>query len=242
MVGDLHGQVEQLRAVLDALQRLPDYSDRWLVFIGDFLDRGPDPKGGLDLVLELFRTHPKTAAICGNHDFAACGALQLISTPSYTNWDERWVRHYDAASTFASYGVPVGDLAGLRLAMPEAHQKFLVSLPWCLEHPELLFVHAGLDPHTPFPTQLRVLRQKDFTLNRPTWLCSKSILRAKLPPDCPFTVVSGHVQVPRVEVVDGKVLVDTTGGLRGPLSCFLWPEWVVVNSDGQQYELKRRRW
>ena len=46
VIGDLHGQVEQLVALLDRLHERPDFRDRWLVFIGDFVDRGPDPKGG----------------------------------------------------------------------------------------------------------------------------------------------------------------------------------------------------
>ena len=39
VIGDVHGQTDQLEGVLDKLRALPDYERRWLVFIGDFVDR-----------------------------------------------------------------------------------------------------------------------------------------------------------------------------------------------------------
>ncbi|NOX53108.1 MAG: metallophosphoesterase [Planctomycetes bacterium] len=233
VIGDLHGQVEQLVALLDRLHETPDFENRWLVFIGDFVDRGPDPKGGLDLVTELIRRRPNTTAVCGNHDLAMAAALGLVPTPDYSNWGERWLGHYDSQTTFDSYGASFGDFDELRARMPEQHRQFLATLPWCVEHPQLLFVHAGLDPNTPFDIQIRILREKDFTLNRPQWLCAKSLVRVDGPSDCPFTVVSGHVRVPQVEMRRRRILLDTTGGLGGPLSCVLWPEKQVITSDGE---------
>lgn len=232
VIGDIHGQVDKLEAVLDQLAARPDFDHRWLVFMGDFVDRGPDPKASIDMFLRLAKQHPKTTAVAGNHEFAMGASLGWFPTAEYTNWGERWVAHYDSDTTFASYGVAHGDLPGLNRAVPPRHKDLLLNLPWVVEHPQFLFVHAGLDPNAPYDMQLRILRQKDFTLNRPLWLCSKTFVDADPPLDCPLAVVSGHVRVPAVQIRPKRVLVDTTGGTDGELSCVLLPERKVITSAG----------
>lgn len=230
VIGDVHGQTDKLQAVLDKLRRLPDYNQRWIVFIGDFVDRGPDPKGSIDLVLELMRKHPRTTAICGNHEYAMCSSLGWIPTPDSAAWAERWTEFYEAQTTFESYGLAAGQVNELASLAPADHREFLSNLPWCVEHPEYLFVHAGLDPLAPFDLQLRILQRKDFSLNRPQWLFSKSYVEADPPKDCPLTVVSGHVRVPKVTVRPKRILIDTTGGTDGDLSCVLLPEKTILSS------------
>ncbi|MDZ7693959.1 MAG: metallophosphoesterase [Balneolaceae bacterium] len=48
-IGDIHGCVESLRAMLE---RLEEHKDRKIVFVGDYIDRGPDSKGVVDLLLD----------------------------------------------------------------------------------------------------------------------------------------------------------------------------------------------
>jgi serine/threonine protein phosphatase 1 len=230
VIGDVHGQVEELLTVLDRLKQRPDYEQRWIVFIGDLVDRGPDSKGVMDVVSDLLMQHSRTTVVCGNHELAMAGALQLLPVPDYTDWPTRWMADYGAEPTFTSFGVEPGDLGALRASLSDQHVELLSNLPWCVEHPEYLFVHAGLDPHTPFEMQLRILRKKDFTLNRPAWLCSKGLASAPVSSDCPFTVVSGHVQVPEVIFKQKRLLIDTTGGFGGDLSCVLLPENQVITS------------
>jgi len=238
VIGDLHGQVDKLGVVLDAIQDAPDFDDRWVVFVGDFVDRGPDTRACLDMVLEFIEYHPKTTAVAGNHDFAMCSSLGLIPTPDYSNWAGRWLDHYDSEATFASYGVEFGDLAGLAAAMPLAHKKFLANLPWVVEHSHTLIVHAGMDPLTPTDMQLKILRQRDFTLNRPQWLCEKKYAEDGVPEDTTKTIVSGHVWMPKVTFRRQRILCDTTGGLEGNLSAVLLPEMQVVSSGSSGFQMQ----
>lgn len=230
VIGDVHGQVEKLAIVLDKLKRQPDYQQRWIVFIGDFVDRGPDPKGCIDQFLTLLNEHPRTTAIAGNHEFAMCSALGWLPSREGSHWPDRWVRHYNSETTFASYGADFGNLDDLNAKVPAEHRELLTNLPWCVEHPQLLFVHAGLNPNSSFATQLRILHEKDATLNRPEWLCERAFVEADPPRDCPLTVVSGHVRVEEVQIRSKRILIDTTGGSDGDLSCVLMPEQQVVSS------------
>lgn len=232
VIGDVHGQVEQLERILDQLSQLPNAHRRWIVFIGDLVDRGPDPRGALDLFCDLRQRHPRTTLVSGNHELAMGAALGLVKTPDYSDWSGRWLDHYGCDSTFRSYGAAsFGDLESLREQLPADHAELLAEIPWCVEHPEYFFVHSGLDPQSPFAVQRQILRHRDFTLNRPTWLCSKSLPFEEPPADCPQVVVSGHVRVPEVRFGRKRILVDTTGGDGGSLSCVLLPENKVLHSD-----------
>ncbi len=230
VIGDTHGQTEKLSIILDRLRQTPVFDRRWVVFIGDFVDRGPDSKAGIEMVLDFIKTHPKTTAVMGNHEFAMCSALGWLPVTETSSWGERWIEHYNSEKTFSSYGAKVGDLKDLAEKVPATHRDFLTDLPWCVEHPQLLFVHAGLDPNMPFKVQLRILQQTDYLLNRPQWLCEKSFVEMDPPADCPFTVVSGHVKVDKAVIRPRRILVDTTGGDSGELSCVLMPEKRVITS------------
>ena len=63
VIGDVHGQVDKLQVILEKLKKLPDYQQRWIVFIGDFVDRGPDSKGAVELFLDLAKVQ---LAECGS--------------------------------------------------------------------------------------------------------------------------------------------------------------------------------
>ena len=279
VVGDLHGAAGLLERLLARLRQTPGFADRWLVFVGDFLDRGPDSRRCLDMVLDLAQTHGKVAAVMGNHDLAAIGATGLVPTPPASHWDQRYVADYESWPTFASYGVEMSEaefdrlanavrsvkpyydpnddsfsggvvpadlvglrddvfgrldvlMADLRERMPEPHKAFLTGLPWCVEHPQYLVVHAGLTAD-PFVDQLEVLRRRDFTLGRPPWLHERKLAWAEPPVDCPLTVVSGHVVVPEIQFRQGgkRILCDTFGGRGRVLSAVLLPETKVVASE-----------
>jgi serine/threonine protein phosphatase 1 len=184
----------------------------------------------IEMVLDLMEDHPRTTVIAGNHELAMAAALGLIETPDFADWAGRWVENYGAETTFDSYNVEFGDLDALQQTMPAAHRLLLQNLPWCVEHPRYLFVHAGLDPHQPYELQRHILHERDFGLTNPPWLCSKTFVHANVPKDCPVTVVSGHVPVPAVQFGDRRLLIDTTGGIEGELSCVLLPENIVIAS------------
>lgn len=237
VIGDVHGQTDKLRQIIAQLARLPDIQRRWIVFIGDLVDRGPDPAGSVNLYCDLAKQHGKVTWLCGNHELAMAGSLGLIESPDYIDFAGRWLQHYDSETTFASYGVPHGDLDGLREALPEEHKRLMSDLPWSIEHRDYLFVHAGLDRNMPFETQVRILRERDYTLSHPSWLYSKDFIIAGPPMDAPVPIVVGHVPLPQVRFGNGMITTDTTGGTSGELSCVLLPENTVLQSGNGRPQL-----
>ena len=247
VIGDVHGQTELLRQLIGQLAKLPDIHKRWIVFIGDLVDRGPDPAGTVQLFCDLVQQHEKVTWLCGNHELAMAGTLGLINAPEYIDFRGRWTQHYDSETTFESYGVAPNDVEGLKTALPEEHKRLLSDLPWRIEHRDYLFVHAGLDRNIPFETQIRILRERDYSLSHPPWLYSKEFILTGPPADCPVPVVIGHVPVPEVQFGNRTIALDTTGGVGGALSCVLLPENVVLQSDSTgavpvQARAKKRSW
>ncbi|MCA9035582.1 MAG: metallophosphoesterase [Planctomycetaceae bacterium] len=230
VIGDVHGQTDKLRRIIAQLARLPDIQNRWIVFIGDLVDRGPDPAGTVQLYCDLAAQHKKVTWVCGNHELAMAGSLGLFEVPEFVDFRGRWIAHYDSHTTFESYGAKPGSLTDLRNCMPDEHKTLMADLPWSVEHSDYFFVHAGLDRNLPFDVQIRILRERDYTLSHPPWLYSKDFITIGPPMDSPVTVVLGHVPVPSVRFGNGMIATDTTGGVGGDLSCVLLPENVVLTS------------
>ena len=113
--------------------------------------------------------------------------------------------------------------------MPKKHLEFLLGLPWCVDAEGHLIVHAGLLPDRPYQEQLIKLRNREMNPGQP-WLHEQRLVNPELPPDCPVTVISGHVRQPEVIITDKRILLDTTGGRSGRLSAVLLPERRVVAS------------
>ncbi len=100
-IGDIHGHSLALKGLLRLLERSAKLtSDDTLIFLGDYVDRGPDDAGVLDLVMELERSRPRTIALLGNHDaWRIAGMtkpevnLWLRQRPHYFRWDRYFFSH-----------------------------------------------------------------------------------------------------------------------------------------------------
>lgn len=248
-VGDLHGQRAELERLVERLWALPEWPECALVFLGDFVDRGPDVRGTIDLVLDLLRRPPGGAAVMGNHDLALVRAAGLGDGPPSPYWVERYRTRYDHGPTFESYlgrGAKTseaswrGSLGALRGAMPAAHREFLASLPWVVEAAGHLFLHNGLSGELEAGPgeQVEALRSRrwDRSLLRPrpgtptatfwedeypVWLGADRGLSASPLPYPGKVQVTGHERVSSPEADAVRVRLDTSGGFGKPTACLL---------------------
>jgi serine/threonine protein phosphatase 1 len=140
--GDIHGCNSELNILLDALRsRHHATKADQFVFIGDYVDRGPDSKGVIDTLLAWKAEFPKTIFLKGNHEDMLLGFLGMGGSSA-----EVYLIN-GGAEFFKSYGIePTGPLSEVAKSLPPAHLQFLTSLELGVSIGEFLFVHAGINP------------------------------------------------------------------------------------------------
>jgi serine/threonine protein phosphatase 1 len=141
-IGDIHGCHRALTTLLDVVAPRPD---DLLVTLGDYVDRGPDSRAVLDLLVAL-HAGGRLAALRGNHD------LMMVEAHRRQAGDAMWLA-CGGRQTLLSYGIVPTEEADLH-EVPEAHWLFLEEdcLDW-FETERHLFVHASLDPDLAMPDQ-----------------------------------------------------------------------------------------
>lgn len=130
-IGDIHGCPKSLDVLLD---RIDPSSDDHLLFIGDYIDRGPDSKSVIDRVLDLREEVPCTF-LRGNHEAMM---IEYLDTGAFNLW-----RMNGGMSTLQSYREPEAS----DINIPESHVKFVRETKLYHETDDFLFVHAGLKPN-----------------------------------------------------------------------------------------------
>ncbi|MFO0905916.1 MAG: metallophosphoesterase family protein [Pirellulales bacterium] len=135
-IGDIHGCVRALSTILD---RVPLDRDDLVVFLGDYIDRGPDTRGVIDQILKLCDTH-QVITLRGNHEAMLLESLRGGPVESF------WIGQCGGNRTLASYG------GGLQ-EIPAAHLQFFEQCRRFHETDTHLFVHANYGADEPLDEQ-----------------------------------------------------------------------------------------
>lgn len=189
-VGDIHGCSTMLDDLLQEVA--PGDGDR-LVFLGDYLDRGPDGRGVIERLLALQRRWPQTVFLRGNHEQMFVDFLDGLNT---------WLFLLNGGeSTLRSYGADHG------AAIPGSHEAFLRSLPCSFSCEGFIFVHAGLRPGIPLEEQ----REEDLLWIRDEFLGSDY--------DWGKTIVFGHTPRNQPLLAPRRIGIDTGAVYGRQLTC-----------------------
>ena len=129
-IGDIHGCSDALASVLRAIG---PRADDTIVSLGDYVDRGADSKGVIEMLIRL-AGDCRLVPLLGNHD-----EMMLEATESRAAL-EKWLR-LDGITTLDSY-----EAAGLINTVPQEHFEFLRSCRSWYETATHFFVHANYDP------------------------------------------------------------------------------------------------
>ena len=163
-VGDIHGRSDLLVALIDEAAREPKLRDkRTIVFLGDFVDRGPDSLGAIDLAIGAKARvgADEAIALMGNHE-----TMMRLALDPETPWDDA----IDAFDTWLGNG---GDrtvaefvkseqppeyfddlLTEARASLPPRIRAWLASSRASWRSGQVLFVHAGVNPEVELETFL----------------------------------------------------------------------------------------
>ena len=128
-IGDVHGCLQSLQALTKKLEK---YSDRQFIFLGDYIDRGPDSKGVVDFLLD-YREQQDCIFLRGNHE-------QMLLDAYYNDNLDLWLMN-GGRSTLESYGAKYN-----QLNIAESHIEFYKNTRMYYDTPDFFFVHAGLSP------------------------------------------------------------------------------------------------
>jgi hypothetical protein len=145
LIGDIHGHADELRALLHHLGYRPDAAGvlrheggRQVIFLGDYVDRGPKIRETLQLVRSMV-DGGSALAILGNHEYNALAFWQVYPTGGHLrgHWPWHIKQHYRTITEFST---------------PELFQEWqdylawFLTLPLALELPGLRAVHACWEP------------------------------------------------------------------------------------------------
>jgi serine/threonine protein phosphatase 1 len=196
-IGDIHGCAAKLR---DLLSRLPYEPGRdRLVFLGDYINRGPDTAKVLDLLCGLKKRDPDLIPLLGNHEYLLL-EYHRSGDPALLPY----LRKMGIDATLKSYGMHTAfNLQSLDF-LPDAHLSFLKGLRLYWETGEYIFVHAGLEPD-------RALAEQDatsFCETRDNFISGNFDLGKR--------VIFGHTEFELPLVTTTKIGIDT-GAVHGNL-------------------------
>ena len=131
-IGDIHGCLTALETIFaqNVIQK-----DDLVVFLGDYVDRGPDSKGVIDWLIENSKNY-HFEFIKGNHD------LMMEKAKMSREWLIEWL-YIGGTQTLDSY--QIGDEPDWAKKVDRSHWDFLASCKPYLEKEPYIFVHAGLE-------------------------------------------------------------------------------------------------
>ena len=209
IIGDIHGCSKTLTELLKIME--PIHPDDTIIFIGDYIDRGPDSKGVVDIVLDLRKRHNRVITLMGNHEFMFINALKGIDIEGFLR--------IGGEETFKSYGIPVDTFQDLHKKIPQEHLIFFQELLLYWEDQEHIYVHAGLKPGMHLTQQ-----SMDWLL----WARDEFI---DLNYDFGKKVIYGHTPFDKPKIDDNKIGVDTGAVYDGYLTCLVLPEMEFIKIE-----------
>jgi len=219
-IGDIHGYAETLTHLhekIDADIAARPIDQVTIIYLGDYIDRGPDSKGVIDILLQRQKDLPEInhVFLIGNHEDALIN--EFLHEPNGKRQD--WLQ-WGGAEAAASYGVFIDKNQTYKMqaehvakeltkALPQTHKEFLQNLELYHIIDDYLFVHAGIRPGIEIEQQTK----QDLTFTREPFMSFEG--------QHPYYVVHGHSATKdhKVDIRHNRMNLDTGHYNGGPLSC-----------------------
>lgn len=240
-IGDIHGRCDLLEPLLTAIDA--DAASRGttarIVFLGDVIDRGPESRQALQLVIDTLRDRPGSALILGNHEefmlrfIGDAGNREQIARTWFAN---------GGLATLTSYGFDREDridtVANCFLRDFPGHVEALNNADWRVMAGDYCFVHGGVDPALPLGAQDPVTTR---------WI-RHDFLDHEGPLE--RIVVHGHTPTDSFlpELHANRIAVDTGAVYSGHLTCAVLdadgaapPRFLATDDHGREIEVAEVR-
>lgn len=237
-IGDVHGRFDLLEPLYHRLIGIldsdyPTAVEKRIVFLGDYVDRGPFSKDVLDFLIQK-APDPRHIILPGNHEQLFWEFLVAEDEDELVDASRIWFTN-GGLETLRSYlpdNHPIFEeryqdnelvLEEARGVIPEDHKSFL---SWILNGKQpfhidrdtgLFFTHAGINPDK---------RLEDHRYNEFFWSRHESFLNGKAWVER-LKVIHGHTITDRPVSQDNRIGIDTGAFMTGVLSA------VIIDDDGE---------
>ena len=201
-IGDIHGCCEELDLLLERVLRWFNGRDGKIVFLGDYIDRGPDSRGVIDRLRNWNEPNIEAVFLRGNHE------EMMIQKIIYDNiWGNVW-RNNGGMQTLISIGSE--DIV-------EYSQWLEANTVLTYATDGLLFVHAGINPDHSLEEQT----SEDYL-----WIRNKFLRHTgSFGP----MIVHGHTPMDKPEIKPNRINLDTACCYGGALSAGLFENDKLVS-------------
>lgn len=202
-IGDVHGRADLLEEMLSGIagKARDEAIDYRIVFLGDIMDRGPESRKAMDLVIRTLRDRPGSKLIRGNHDALPLQILDETNPAVQADLVNHW-EDLGGGKTMLSYGLPrEASITAdeIRRRLGDEHLQCLRAAERYVELDHHILVHAGLKPG------IALAEQDAQTL---MWIRNE-FLNAR--GSFGKIVVHGHTITAseRVEIFPNRIAIDT---------------------------------
>lgn len=180
-ITDIHGELEKLASVL---QQISPTKDDTIIFMGDYIDRGPNSREVVDKIIDM-QNYCSCVYLIGSHEYA----LLHSKSDDYFNY-LFW--NYGGDATAKNYGTYENIF--------KVHGDFFAALKPYHIIEDYLFVHAGIRIGIPLEKQTL----EDMVYIRSEFYSKEHSL--------PYKIIFGHTEFAEPLVKKDKICIDTGCG------------------------------
>ena len=206
VVGDIHGCFDKLCALMD---KIPiNFTRDQLIFIGDYIDRGPSSLEVVDYLIDLKKRWPATIFLKGNHE-------DMLE--KYLDGSDRFTYLLNGGQRTLDAYLNLPNNPG-EYPVPPAHLEFFKSLHRYYQTDDYIFVHAGLRKKVSLESQKTI----DLFWIRDEFIYSEF--------DFGKRVIFGHTPFKEPLVHTNKIGIDTGAVYGNRLTCLQLPEIIFFSA------------
>jgi len=229
-IGDIHGHILALDRILEEIEKLSGNETYKIIFIGDYVDRGPSSAEVLDRVFYL-ESVGKAILLRGNHEQLMYDGLM--------GYDKSGIWEYNGGIETLQSLKNFEENTDIN---QDVRQKFI---NWYrnskLYHIQdnMFFVHAGINPHTyeKWDGDLSKIDDNIFLWVRDEFL--------RWNYKFPWRIVHGHTPKSPIEILPNRINIDTGCGKGGYLTCIeidtnqqIIKKIIASSEDGKEIDFK----
>ncbi|HDO28136.1 MAG TPA: serine/threonine protein phosphatase [Bacteroidetes bacterium] len=204
VIPDTHGCVLTLKILIEN-QIEPDKKDK-LIFVGDYIDRGPDSKGVIDYIMNMEKQGYDIITLMGNHEDYCITAWEddqdaksFLGIRPKTKTQKEW-EMYGGVQTLESFGVD------RPRDIPMVYIDWMKKLEYYVEVSDFIIVHAGFnfDLEDPFEDRFSMIWIREFTTDLKK-INNKTIIHGHVPVNLEYIDMAIKAKGPRVIDIDNGI-------------------------------------